>query len=115
MSNLDDILTATKNIVVALNNANSFYKQQFAQSSKTNLSANTLLAANAGRLYTISVTTAGSTAGAVYDANSIANASASNLITNIPATAGTITFNWPYANGLVYKPGTGQVASISYS
>jgi len=115
MASTDDLLSALKNVVVALNNANQFYKQGYAQVSALGLSATTLLAARGGRLYSINVTTAGSTPGAVYDSSTIAGVSASNLIANIPATAATISLNWPFVNGLVYVPGSSQVASISYT
>jgi hypothetical protein len=115
MASLDDLLTASKNIVVALNASNNFAKLGFAQSSKLNITASTLVASNAGRLYTVLVTTAGSTAGSLYDAANTSSVAASNLIANIPATVGAVDFNWPFQNGLVFVPGSGMVANIAYT
>lgn len=115
MASTDDVLTAVKNIVIALNNANAFYRQNHPQLSQYGLSANTVVTATPGRVYSVNVTTAGATAGAIYDTNTIASIGASNLIISVPATVATITLNWPLKTGLVYIPGSGQVASIAYS
>jgi hypothetical protein len=116
MASLDDILTAAKNIVVALNTANSSNAIGFASSSSLNLSTTTQVGPNAGRLYSVLVTTAGTTAGALYDSASTSTISASDLIANIPNTSGwLIEFNWPYKNGLVFVPGSGMVVNITYT
>jgi len=86
----------------------------YAQNSSLGLSASTLIKAGSGRLSRINVTTAGA-AGAVYDSATVGGVSASNLIAVIPATVGQYQFDWPVANGLVYVPGSAQVASISWS
>lgn len=115
MASSDDLLTALKNVVIALNNANQFYKQGYAQKSVLGASAPTLVMAGGGRVYTVSVTTAGTTVGGIYDSATIAGVSAANLIATIPITVGEFNINWPFTNGLVYVPGSGQVASISYT
>jgi hypothetical protein len=115
MASTDDLLSALKNVVVALNNANQFYKQGYAQVSSLGLNASSLVNTGSGRLYSINVTTAGTTAGSIYDTNSVSGAGSTNLIATIPATLGVINLNWPYTKGLVYVPGSGQVASISYT
>jgi hypothetical protein len=45
----------------------------------------------------------------------VAGIGASNLIASVPTVVGVYLFDWPCLNGLVYAPGAGQVASISYS
>ena len=67
-------------------------------------------------LYRVSVTTAGSGAGAVYDNDSTSTGNtAANLIASIPNTVGVYEFIFPVKTGIVYVPGSGQVASISFS
>jgi hypothetical protein len=66
-------------------------------------------------LFRSTVTTAGTTAGAIYDANSTGTTSSANLIITVPATVGKIDLNWPTVSGIVYVPGSGQVASISFT
>lgn len=83
--------------------------------SKLNISADDLVKSTSGRLVTVAVLTAGSAAGAVHDASTIGDAAAANKIGTIPNTVGIYTFDWPCANGIVYKVGTGQVVSIKYT
>ena len=115
MASTDDLLSALKNVVVALNNANQFYKQGYAQSNTLGVSVSSVISSKSGRVYSINVTTAGSTTGAIYDSSTVAGASSSNLIFVVPTTVGQINLNFPFNNGLVYVPGSGQVASISYT
>jgi len=115
MASTDDLLTALKNVVIALNNANQFYKQGYSQKSFLGMSASTVISTAGGRVYSINVTTAGTTSGAIYDNNTTTGIGASNLIAVIPNSVGEININWPFFNGLVYVPGSGQVASISYT
>lgn len=115
MASTDDLLSSLKNVVIALNGANQFYKQGFAQSTSLGLSASTVVSSQSGRVYSINVTTAGSTTGAIYDSSTVSGVGATNLIFVIPTTVGVTNLNFPFTNGLVYVPGTSQVASISYS
>jgi hypothetical protein len=115
MASTDDLLSALKNVVIALNSANQYYKQGYAQSRSLGLSASSVVSAQSGRVYSINVTTAGSTTGAIYDSSTVAGAGSTNLIFVIPNSVGVVNLNFPFTNGLVYVPGSGQVASISYS
>lgn len=85
--------------------------------SKLNVSATTVVrAAGGGTLYRVSVTTAGSGAGAVYDNNATGTGNtAANKIGTIPNAVGIYNFTWPVKNGITYVPGSGQVVSISYA
>ena len=66
MSSLSDILTAAKNIAVALNTAAQTYiKVQGAKRSAT-MTTTTLVAAGQGRLASVSVVVAGSTDATIY-------------------------------------------------
>lgn len=79
-----------------------------------NVSANTLVKAGAGRIAKVNVTTAGSAAGTINDSDTVANAAAANLIFSIPNTVGSYSIEFPVFLGLVVKPGTGQIVSVSY-
>lgn len=70
-----------------------------------------------GRVFTVSVLVAGSTAGAVYDSVSLTGNTAANQIGVVPDTAAApLNFNaMPTANGIVVIPGTGQTLAVSWS
>lgn len=68
-----------------------------------------------GRIGVICMTVSGSTPGAVYDAATTGGAVAGNLIAVIPNAGSSIILNFPFFQGLVVSPGTGQVLSISWS
>jgi len=112
-TSLSDILTATKNIVTALNGAATTYLNVQGAKNTSQISATTLVSANAGRVASISVTTAGSTTGKIYDTNLAT--STVNLIYIIPQAVGVYIVNLPVSIGIVVVPGTSQVLTISYS
>ena len=113
MASLDDILTATKNVVTALNNASQTYLNVQGARSQPNITVPTLVKLGAGRLAVVSVVNGGSSAGYIYDANS--SSSTSNPIFSIPTTAGASFVNIPVVSGVVVAPGTGQSVTVSYS
>jgi hypothetical protein len=83
-------------------------------SSKLNLSASTVVKAGPGVLAKVSVTVAGSAAGSVNDCLTTGAAAASNEVGVVPNTVGVYVYDWPCLVGIVYVPGTGQSASVSY-
>jgi hypothetical protein len=62
----------------------------------------------------ISVNSTGATsvAGKVYDANSPANSSASNLMTLVPSS-GTAVYGYPFVNGLTIQPSSTGSQTVS--
>ena len=88
-----------------------------AQSSSLGLVAasTTLLKAGMGHVIRVVVTTAGTTAGAVYDSATTAGIGAANMIATLPNTVGPINLEFPYLTGLVVVMGAGQTASIAYN
>lgn len=64
---------------------------------------------------TVTITVAGSAAGTLNDASTVAGANAGNVIMTLPNATGVIPIRWPCTNGIVVVPGTGQTLSISYS
>lgn len=67
-----------------------------------------------GTVFRVYVNTAPSAAGSVHDAATTGAAAATNLIANIPPTAGVVEIIAPYYEGLCIDPGTGGVVSVSY-
>lgn len=104
MATLDDILTTQKNGVVAINNISQFLKTAntltayYAGTTTSNgiSSSAAIVSARSGRLVSISVLAGGSSAGAVYDYETLPTTAASGT----GATA-TIT----YSGSLSVSPG----------
>jgi len=113
MSSLTDIFTTAKNIVTAINGLGLTYAIVQGRKVSNAISVATVVATGQGRLVQISVITAGSSAGAAYDAT-VSSATTSQIV-SIPNTVGIIAVNIPTNNGIVIAPGTGQVITVSYS
>ena len=111
-TSLSNMLTAVKNLAVAMNAVAQNYISVHGAQSLSNISAATVLKPSAGRLATVSVTTAGA-AGAAYDANQ--TGVTSNPIFIIPDVVGVYVVNMPTNNGIVIAPGTSQVVAASFS
>lgn len=81
------------------------------------ITAATVIKGSPGRVWTVSVIVAGSTAGAVYDSISATGNTVANQIGVVPDTAAApISFNaFPCLIGIVVAPGTGQTLSIAWS
>jgi hypothetical protein len=80
----------------------------------SNVTAQAVVKTGVGRISTVIVNTAGSTAGTVSNVATTAGVAAANLIYNIPNTVGIYALDMPFVAGLVITPGTGQVLTISY-
>jgi hypothetical protein len=108
-----DILSSLKNVSTALGNYTQIYSKVQGTSVGTAISTATLLKSSSGRVASVSVTTAGSAVGAIYDATT--STATTNPIYVIPTTVGIYVVNLPVNNGVVVAPGTGQVVTVSYS
>ena len=113
MASLSDLLTAAKNIASAINGvAQTYVVVQGAQISQ-NITATRVVSSTAGRLAMVSVTTAGSSVGVIYDAADTGITTRPIYI--IPNTVGIVFASLPVVYGLVVTPGTGQAVTVSYS
>ena len=113
MTSLGDILTTAKNVVTAINSmAQTYLGVQGAENSGLITSA-TLVKNGQSRVAMVSVITAGTTVGYIYDGNQVA--STTNPIYVIPNTVGIVFVNMPVGLGLIVSPGTGQQVNVSYS
>src|ERR1700682_3543662 len=105
-ASLSDIVTAIKNLVTAVNGMTQAYLAVNGQSTTENIKAPTVVKTSAGRAASVSVTTAGSATGTLYDAAQLNIVTAPLFV--IPAAVGLYTVNLPTNSGLVAVPGTGQ-------
>jgi hypothetical protein len=112
-ASLTDILTTLQNGVKSLNTAIQTALGIYGAQSAATITAATLVSTTANRLATISITTAGSANGAIYDSNALTNTTLP--IFTIPQTIGVIFINLPVTNGILVVPGTGQVVTVSWS
>lgn len=81
-----------------------------------NIGGPVVLKASAGTLFAITLVIGGSTAGAIYDCTSVASAGQGNLIFTIPTTGGPLfVLEWPFQNGIVIVPGTGQIVAAKWA
>lgn len=106
-------LTALKSVAVAINNAASAYLSVNGAQTRSALKAATVVKAAGGRVAQVSVTTAGTSTGGVYDANM--TGITGNPVFIIPEATGVYVVNMPTNNGILVVPGTGQSVAVSYS
>lgn len=110
---ISDVLSVMRNIVTALNDAATTYLSVNGAQRSPSISTTTLVSQTSGRLASVSVTTAGSSLGAIYDSSNIN--SLVNPVCPIPEQVGVYQINLPVGIGIVVVPGTGQVVTVSYS
>jgi hypothetical protein len=113
MRSISDILSSTQNIATALSGISQALLNISGVRNVLDISSSTLVFAHPGRIATVIVTTAGSSAGSIYDSNTTAVTTGKVFV--IPNTVGITVLNFPVATGILVVPGTGQVVSISYS
>lgn len=121
MAGIDDLATIQKNGVVAVNalvqslsEFKAVYERVAGLSSRVGIDENTSVFTGAGRIGSVSVTTAVA-GGTIHDSESVAEADGTNVVYVIPDVEGIEVVNFPIVNGLVVKPATGSVLSVSYS
>jgi hypothetical protein len=113
MASLSDLLTTAKNIASAINGVAQTYVAVQGARILQAITATAVVNNAAGRLAMVTVTTAGASAGVIYDAD--ATGITTRPIYIIPNTIGVVFVNLPVAYGIVVVPGTGQVVTVSYS
>lgn len=112
-ASLSDILTAAQHLVQAVNNLANTYLNVNGRSTTEGITAATIVKASPGRVASVSVTTAGSTTGIIYDATQIGVTMKPLYV--IPAAVGLYTVNLPTNSGAVAVPGTGQIINVNWS
>jgi hypothetical protein len=113
MASLSDLLTTAKNIASAINGVAQAYVAVQGAKVLQNITAGIVVSRNPGRIATVSVTTAGTTIGTIYDSSN--GSITTRPIYIIPNTVGVVFVNLPLSYGIVVVPGTGQAVTVSYS
>jgi hypothetical protein len=110
-----DILTTLKNIVTALATAAQNYLNVQGATNKAAITAPTVVKNSPGRIASVSVITAGSATGFIYDATLLTDTTKPLYI--IPDAVGLQPYvvNLPASFGIVVVPGSGQKITVSYS
>lgn len=110
-----DFLTALKNAVTAVNTLSQTWGYNNGTSTSAAYSADTVITVKAGRVAYISVIAGGSASGYIHNCQTVAAAADSNKLMIISMTEGVYLAAINFNNGLVLKPGTGQLISVTYS
>src|ERR1700761_3260271 len=105
-ASLSDIMSAVKNIVLALSTAAQNYLNVQGAVNAAGISAPVVVKQVAGRVARVSVIVAGSATGMIYDATQIGVTNKPLAV--IPDSVGIVEINFPFSFGLVVAPGTGQ-------
>lgn len=114
-ASLTSILTAVQNVATAINNAAQTYLNVQGARNLANVTSATLVKNGSGRVVSISVITAGTTTGLIYDSNNLN--SLLNPVYVIPEAVALDPYvvNIPVGLGIVIVPGTGQKLAVVYS
>lgn len=112
-----DVLSAIKNIVLALATAAQNYLNVQGAKNAAAISTPTVIKTSAGRIASVSIIVAGSGTGLIYDGATLSAATKPLWI--IPEAAKSngepYVVNLPVSFGLLVVPGTGQTVTVSYS
>jgi hypothetical protein len=114
-ASLDDILTAQKNGVVAINNLSQGTLRGLGTQTSATITTATVIYVGAGYLVNFSVVVAGATAGTISNTGAVSTVAAANALCVIPNTVGVIKLGQVFSTGLVVTPGTGQSVNVTYS
>jgi hypothetical protein len=111
------LLTALQNVVTALNSQTQATLSIAGLTVATAISAATVVKTAAGRVCRVSVTTAGSAVGHIYDANQLGVTTKPLWVIPEAAQPNGEPFDVgiPAAYGVLVVPGTGQTVAVSYS
>lgn len=101
-------------LTAALNAFRQAYSGFVGNNTYLGITDDSLVYTGAGRLVNVMVT-AGTAGGTIHDAATVAEATAENVIFNLPTTTGLTQVNVPFFDGLVVNPGTSVTVSLTYS
>ena len=114
-ASLDDILTAQKNGVVAINGLAQATTRSLGTQTSVTVTVATLIYVGKGYLVNFSVVVAGTTAGTISNTGAVSTVAAANALCAVPNTVGIVKVGQVFSSGLVVTPGTGQSINVTYS
>ena len=114
-ASLDDILTAQKNGVIAINNLSQGTLRGLGTQTSATITAATVIYVGKGYLVNFAVVVAGATAGTISNTGAISTVAAANALCIVPNTIGIVNVGQVFSTGLVVTPGTGQSINVTYS
>lgn len=114
-ASLDDIVTVQKNGVIAINNLSTSIGREQGTVTSTTVTGNTVVVTGRGYLASFSVTVAGTANGTINNAQTVALATAANVLCATPQTVGVYRAGLVFTDGLVIQPGAGQSINVTYS
>lgn len=116
-ASLTDVITVAKNIVVNLGLIAQEYLQVNGSTNMAAISVPTIVKPSAGRVARVSITTAGSATGMIYD--SVSLTTTTKPVWVIPETAASdgepYEVNIAVNFGILVVPGTGQTVCVGFS
>ena len=112
-----DVLSAIKNIVLALATAAQNYLNVQGAVNSAAIKTPTVVKNSAGRIASVSIIVAGSGTGFIYDGATLTATTKPLWVIPEAAKASGEPYlvNFPTSFGLLVVPGTGQTVSVSYS
>jgi len=115
-ASLSDLLTAVKNLVVALNAATQAFNNVNGISTKEAITVPTVVKATPGRIASVSIIVAGSSTGMIYDSASLTQSSPLWVIPMAAKADGEpYVVNMPTDSGLLVVPGVGQTITVAWA
>lgn len=112
-ASLSDLLTAVQNLVKAINAASQQYLAINGALNMPAISTATVVKSTAGRVCEVSILSAGTTVGTIYDGATLS--ATTKPLLPLPNIVGVYKVNWPVSFGILAIPGAGQTISVSYS
>jgi hypothetical protein len=114
-ASLDDILTAQKNGVIAINNLSQGTLRGLGTQTSATITAATVIYVGKGYLVNFAVVVGGATAGTISNTGAVSTVAAANALCIVPNTIGIVNVGQVFSTGLVVTPGTGQSINVTYS
>jgi hypothetical protein len=115
-ASLSDILTSIKNLVIALNGATQAFKDVNGVSTLEGVTVPTVVKSSPGRVVAVSIITAGSSTGMIYDSGSLTQNAPLWVIPMAAKSDGEpYMVDLPTDSGILLVPGNGQSVTLNWS
>jgi hypothetical protein len=119
MATIDDLFTAQKNGVVAINTLNQtwllYNRRQHGDHTSKCVTTPTLITTGKGYIATVSVVVEGKATGLIYNYGSIEQVSPDARLAAIPKEIGVYRVDCQFDKGIVVIPGDGHSITVTYT